>query len=81
MAPTRTPNQIAEQWANLGRCEEITMANDIKALAHLEDISNNLDEIRKELSSLSSAQLDIAKILKDIAQSLQEIAERTGTHD
>ena len=56
------------------------MANDIKALAHLEDISHNLDEIRKELSSLGSAQLDTAKILKDIAQSLQEIAERTGTH-
>jgi hypothetical protein len=43
------------------------MANDIKALAHLEEISNNLDEIRKELSSLSSALLDIAKYLKVIA--------------
>ena len=43
------------------------MANDIKALAHLEEISNNLDEIRKELSSLSSALLDIGKYLKVIA--------------
>ena len=43
------------------------MANDIKALAHLEEISNNLDEIRKELTSLSSALLDIAKYLKVIA--------------
>ena len=67
MPLTRTPNQIAAQWENLGRCEEITMANDIKALAHLEEISNNLDEIRKELSSLSSALLDIGKYLKVIA--------------
>ena len=52
------------------------MASDIKALAHLEEISNNLDEIRKERSSLSSAQLEIAKLLKVIAQSLQTIAER-----
>jgi len=47
------------------------MANDIKALAHLEDISHNLDEIRKELSSVSSALLDIAKYLKEIAINTQ----------
>ena len=43
------------------------MANDIKALEHLEEISNNLDEIRKELSSVSSSLWDIAKYLKVIA--------------
>ena len=53
------------------------MANDIKALAHLEDISHNLDEIRKELSSLGYGQLDIARVLKEISKSLQEIAEKS----
>jgi hypothetical protein len=48
------------------------MGNDIKALAHLEDISNNLDEIRKELSSVSSSLWDIAKYLKEIAINTQE---------
>ena len=48
------------------------MASDIKALAHLEDISNNLDEIRKELSSVSSSLWDIAKYLKEIAIKTQE---------
>ena len=86
MSPTRTPNQIAEQWANLGRCEEIVMSNDIKALAHLEEISSNLDEIRRELSSLTTAlgNIDTRLVeLRDtnislavIAKSLQEIAER-----
>ena len=68
MAPPRTPNQIAEQWENLGRCEEIAMGNDIKALEHLEEISSNLDDIRKEISSVSSALLTIAKYLKEIAE-------------
>ena len=68
MPLTRTPNQIAAQWENLGRCEEIPMANDIKALEHLEEISSNLDDIRKEISSVSSALLDIAKYLKEIAE-------------
>ena len=54
--------------------EENKMANDIKALAHLEEISNNLDEIRKELSSVSSALLDIAKYLKEIAINTQSPA-------
>jgi hypothetical protein len=48
------------------------MASDIKALAHLEDISNNLDDIRKELSSVSIALLDISKFLKEIAINTQE---------
>ena len=48
------------------------MASDIKALAHLEDISNNLDAIRKELSSVSSSLWDIAKYLKEIAINTQE---------
>ena len=48
------------------------MASDIKALAHLEDISNNLDEIRKELSSVSNSLADIAKYLKEIAINTQE---------
>ena len=86
MSQTRTPNQIAEQWANLGRCEEIVMANDIKALAHMEEISSNLDEIRRVLSSLANALdnidtrlvelRDTNSSLADIAKSLQEIAER-----
>ena len=86
MAPTRTPNQIAEQWENLGRCEEIPMANDIKALNHLEEISSNLDEIRRELSSLTNALgnidarlvelRDTNSSLADIAKSLQVIAEK-----
>ena len=71
MAPTRTPNQIAEQWEKLGRSEEVTMASDMQALAHLEEISNNLDEIRKEISSVSSALLTIAKYLKEIAINTQ----------
>ena len=45
------------------------MASDVQALAHLEDISNNLDEIRKELSSVSSALLSIQKVLEKIARS------------
>ena len=44
------------------------MASDIKALEHLEEISSNLDDIRKEISSVSSALLDIAKYLKEIAE-------------
>ena len=70
MNPTRTPNQIAEQWENLGKnleSEINKMAEDIKALEHLEDISNNLDDIRKEISSMSSALLTIAEYLKEIA--------------
>jgi len=43
------------------------MGNDIKALEHLEEMSNNLDDIRKELSSVSSALLTIAGYLKEIA--------------
>ena len=35
------------------------MASDMKALEHLEEISNNLDDIRKELSAVSSALLNI----------------------
>ena len=86
MPLTRTPNQIAEQWENLGRCEEIVMANDIKALNHLEEISSNLDEIRRELSSLTNALgnidarlvelRDTNSSLADIAKSLQVIAEK-----
>ena len=68
MSQTRTPNQIAEQWANLGRCEELTMASDIKALAHLEDISFNLDQIRKELSNLTNALILIQKALEQMAE-------------
>ena len=85
MAPTRTPNQIAEQWEKLGRSEE-DMASDMKALAHLEDMSSNLDEIRRELSSLNKYLGDIDtrlvelrdtnSSLADIAKSLQEMAER-----
>ena len=48
------------------------MASDIKALVHLEEISNNLDEFRKELSSVSSSLADIAKYLKEIAINTQE---------
>lgn len=44
------------------------MGNDIKALEHLEEISSNLDDIRKEISSVSSALLTIAKYLKEIAE-------------
>ena len=87
MPPSRTPNQIAEQWEKLGRSEEVVMANDMKALAHLQDISNNLDEIRRELSSLNKCLGDMDtrlvelrdtnSSLADIAKSLQEIAERT----
>ena len=87
MPPSRTPNQIAEQWEKLGRSEEVIMASDIKALAHLEDISGNLDEIRRELMSLGKYIGDIEtrlvelrdtnSSLADIAKSLQEIAERT----
>jgi 3-methyladenine DNA glycosylase AlkC len=65
---------INERWENLENSEELTMANDIKALAHLEEISNNLDEIRKELSSVSYALLDIAKYLKEIAINTQSPA-------
>ena len=46
--------------------------NDIKALEHLEEISNNLDDIRKELGSVSSSLWDIAKYLKEIAINTQE---------
>ena len=63
------------------------MGSDIKALAHLEDISANLDEIRRELMSLGKYIGDIEtrlvelrdtnSSLADIAKSLQEIAERT----
>ena len=67
MAPTRTPNQIAEQWENLGRCEEITMASDMKALAHLEEISNNLNDIRKELGAMANALIQIQKALEEMA--------------
>ena len=68
MPPSRTPNQIAEQWEKLGRSEEVAMGNDIKALEHLEEISSNLDDIRKENISVSSALLTIAKYLKEIAE-------------
>ncbi len=44
------------------------MASEQKALEHLEEISNNLDDIRKELSSMSNALLSIAAYLKDIAE-------------
>ena len=44
------------------------MANDIKALAHLEDISNNLDQIRKELSNLTNALIQIQKALEQMAE-------------
>jgi hypothetical protein len=54
--------------------EENKMASDIKALAHLEEISNNLDEIRKELSSISGSLWDIAKYLKEIAINTQSPA-------
>lgn len=92
MALRRTPNQIAEQWENLGRREE-DMASNREPLAHLEEISSNLDEIRRvflaqvqELSSLNKYLGDIDtrlvelrdtnSSLADIAKSLQEIAER-----
>ena len=52
--------------------EENKMASDIKALAHLEDISNNLDQIRKELQELSA----IANALIHIQKALEQIAER-----
>jgi hypothetical protein len=62
------------------------MANDIKALEYLQDISNNLDEIRKELSSLNNFLGDIDtrlvglrdtnSSLADIAEALQGMAER-----
>ena len=48
------------------------MTSDIKALAHLEDISNNLDQIRKELQELSA----IANALIHIQKALEQIAER-----
>jgi len=44
------------------------MGNDIKALEHLEEISNNLNDIRKEISSMNSSLSDIAKYLKEIAE-------------
>ena len=92
MALRRTPNQIAEQWENLGRREE-DMASNREPLAQLEEISSNLDEIRRvflaqvqELSSLNKYLGDIDtrlvelrdtnSSLADIAKSLQEIAER-----
>ena len=46
--------------------------NDIKALEHLEEISNNLDDIRKELGSVSSSLWDIDKYLIEIAINTQE---------
>ncbi len=49
----------------------ILMASEMQALAHLEEISNNLDEIRKELSSVSNALFEIAKYLKEIAINTQ----------
>ena len=62
------------------------MANDIKALEYLQDISNNLDEIRREMISLGKYIGDIEtrlvelrdtnSSLADIAKSLQEMAER-----
>ena len=47
------------------------MASEMQALAHREEISNNLDEIRKELSSVSNALFEIAKYLKEIAINTQ----------
>ena len=44
------------------------MANDIKALAHLEEISHNLDQIRKELSNLTNALILIQKALEQMAE-------------
>ena len=44
------------------------MANDIKALAHLEDMSFNLDQIRKELSSVVNALIQIQKALEQMAE-------------
>ena len=44
------------------------MASDMKALEHLEEISNNLDDIRKELSAVSSALLNIAHYLKELSE-------------
>jgi len=43
------------------------MGNDIKALEHLEEISNNLNDIRRELTSVSSSLADIAEYLKELA--------------
>jgi len=44
------------------------MANEIKALAHLEDISFNLDQIRKEISNLTNALILIQKALEEMAK-------------
>ena len=44
------------------------MASDMKALEHLEAISNNLDDIRKELSSVSNSLANIAHYLKEISE-------------
>ena len=43
------------------------MASDMKAREHLEEISNNLDDIRKELSAVSNALLNIAEYLKELS--------------
>jgi hypothetical protein len=84
MPPSRTPNQIAEQWEQLGRSEERKMAN---TTGHLEEIVYELDAIRKEISSLTRCLGDIDsrlielrdtnRSLMDIAKSLQAIASRT----
>ena len=44
------------------------MASDIKALAHLEDISHNLDQMRKELSAVVNALIQIQKALEQISE-------------
>ena len=43
------------------------MASDMKALEHLEEISNNLADIRKELSAVSNELLNIAEYLKELS--------------
>ena len=84
MTPSRTPNQIAEQWEQLGRSEEIKMSN---TTGHLEEIVYELDAIRKEISNLTQCLSDVDSRLielrdtnsnlMDIAKSLQAIASRT----
>jgi hypothetical protein len=81
MPPSRTPNQIAEQWEQLGRNEEIKMSN---TTGHLEEIVYELDAIRKEISSLTQCLSDVDSrlielrdtnnSLADIAKSLQAIS-------